>query len=84
MLSTTSKNDGKTEDLNGFMYDVGSNTQDQMFTDTTREISEYADWTLKESQDIRRAIENLTKTYFKLTVKTNTGDMSINNTIFNR
>ena len=45
---TKSKNVGKTEDLNGFMYDVGRNSQAQLFTDTTREIAEYTGRTLKE------------------------------------
>ena len=50
---------GKTEELDGFVYDVGSMSQAQLFADTTREIAEYAGRTLKEAQDIRMAIEDL-------------------------
>ena len=84
MQPTKNKNVGKTEDLNGFMFDVGSNSQAQLFTNTTREIAEYAGQTLKELQDIKQAIENLNKTSFKLPVRINKGDMLINNVIFNR
>ena len=79
-----SKNVGKTEELDGFMYDVGSNSQAQLFTDTTREIAEYAGRNLKESQDIRRAIENLVEMTFTLPTRANIGDVSLNKAIFNK
>ena len=72
--TNNSKTKGRTEELDGYIYDVGTNTQAQLFADTTREIAEYAGRTLKEAQDIRTAIEELEDTTLVKPTKETTGD----------
>lgn len=73
---------GKTEELDGFVYDVGSMSQAQIFVDTTREIAEYTGRTLKEAQDIRMAIEDLEEITLNRPTKNRTGDDEENTAIF--
>ena len=50
---------GKTEGLKGHVYNVGTTTQAEQFTETTKKLASYAGHTCKEPQDIPRAIEDL-------------------------
>ena len=56
---TTAKFVGKSESLEKHIYDIGVTNQTQLFSNTMKEIAEYAGRTLKESQDIRLAIKKL-------------------------
>ena len=49
---TASEFKGKTNDLEGHIFDVGVANQSQLFATTIKEVAEYAGRTLKESQDI--------------------------------
>ena len=55
----TPKFKGETEALSGHIYDVGTNNQADLFTETSKRLANYAGRTYKEPQDIRRAIENI-------------------------
>ena len=50
---------GETEGLDGHVYDVGTTTQAEQFTETTKKLASYAGRTCKEPQDIHRTIEEL-------------------------
>ena len=60
---------GKTDKLEGFIYDVGVANQAHLFATTTKEVSEYAERNLMESQDIRLAIEKVQHVIFTLLTK---------------
>ena len=67
--NTSAKFKGKTEDLEGHIYNVGVSNQAHLFATTTKEISEYAGRNLKESQDIRLAIEKVEDVTFTIPTK---------------
>ena len=50
---------GETNGLYGNVYNVGTTTQAEQFTETTKKLASYAGRTCKEPQDIHRAIEDL-------------------------
>ena len=52
---------GKTEELKGFIYDIGVENQADLFMKTTKEIAEYAGRLCKQSLDIKTAIETLSE-----------------------
>ena len=56
---TSQRFKGETDDLEGHIYDVGTRTQAEQFTKTTKKLASYAGRTCKEPQDIQRAIEEL-------------------------
>ena len=60
---------GKTEGLEKHIYDISVSNQTQLFSNITKEISEYAGRTLKESQDIRLAIEKIEDVTFDVPTK---------------
>ena len=60
---------GKTNELEGFIYNVGVANQSHIFATTTKEVSKYAGHNLKESQDIRLAIEKVQDATFTLPTK---------------
>ena len=63
---TTAKFKGKTNDLDGHIFDVGVANQSQLFSTTTKEVVEYAGRTLKESQDNQVAIEKVEDVTFDI------------------
>jgi hypothetical protein len=48
----TTRFKGKCEELEGFVYDINSNSADS-FTKTTREIAEYVAWTVSGAGELR-------------------------------
>ena len=71
--NATAKFKGKTEELEGHIYDAGVSNQAYLFASTTKEVSEYAGRKLKESQDIRLAIEKVEDVTFTIPSKRPTG-----------
>ena len=55
--------------LENHIYDIGVTNQTQLFSNTTKETAEYAGWILKESQDIRLAIEKIKDITFQISAK---------------
>lgn len=68
---------GATEDLYGFIYDVGVFNQSDIFVMTTKKLANYAGRTCKEPQDIQIAIEDLKDTTFTLPTKQTRIDSAI-------
>ena len=51
-VSYQPKFEGKTEELKGFIYDIGVENQADLFMKTTKEIAEYAGRHCKQGLDI--------------------------------
>ena len=66
---TASKFKGKTDELEGHIFDVGVSNQSQLFANTTKEIAEHAGQLLKEFQDIRLMIEKVEDITFPIPKK---------------
>ena len=75
---------GKTENLAGFIYDVGVGNQADLFMKTTIELAEYAERNCKDSLDIRSAIESLTEVSIAIPQERNTGNTKIDEMLFSK
>ena len=80
--ATPAKFKGKTKDLKGCVYDVEVKNWAQLFVNTTKEIAEYAERKLKESQDIFNAIKKLTDISLDMPAKPTEYDATTNNIVF--
>eukprot|EP00957_Ditylum_brightwellii_P063551 4823790-Ditylum_brightwellii.AAC.1 len=68
---------GKTEELSGYIYNVGVAFAGNSFVRATQELAEYAGGNAQYPVDIRKAIEMLTKTMFTAPSADTTVDESI-------
>ena len=74
---STKKFEGETKELFGYIYDINTSQQSELFTNTTKKIANYAGRNCKESKDISLAIEELIEPTWTLPVKQNTGDKEV-------
>ena len=75
---------GKTENLAGFIYEVGVGNQPDLFVKTTRELAEYAGRNCKDFLDIRSAIESLTEVSIEIPRERATGNTKVDEILFSK
>ena len=66
-VASTTKFEGKCEDLRGAIYDCSDAKQADIFVKTTKDIAAYAGRTMKFGGDMRIAIETLEAPVFAMT-----------------
>ena len=57
--NTPNKFKGKTDGLDGHIYNVNTTSQVELFTETTKKLASYAGRNCKEPQDICRTIKDI-------------------------
>ena len=72
---------GRISKLENYIYDVGVQNQANMFTNTTKEVANYAGRHCKDPRDIWNALELLCKVTIPPPVARNIGTPQINNLI---
>ena len=74
----TKKFTGKTEALSGFIYDIGVNNQSNLYIVTTKEVAAFVRRPLKDSHDMKVAIETLKDPMYTIPKQGKTGNEAYN------
>ena len=83
-MVAANKSKGNTEDLHGFIYDVGVHNQSELLTTTTKKIANFTCRTCSDSQDFNIALGTLIDPTFNLTTKLTGGDDIFNTLLLTR